>query len=145
MEKIIAHFAQRENVEIYLFGGGAEEVNLLAALAAKYKGVTSLAGKMTLSEELVQLAAMDVVLSMDSANMHLASLVGTPVVSIWGATHPFAGFTGWKQQDANNLQIDLPCRPCSVFGNKPCYRHDYACMNIPEEIIIEKIAAFLTV
>jgi len=142
MEKIVAHFAQMEHVEVYLFGGGAEEISLLAEWAAKYKGVISLAGKMSLSEELAQLATMNVVVSMDSANMHLASLVGVPVVSIWGATHPFAGFTGWKQPEGNNIQIDLPCRPCSVFGNKPCYRHDYACMDISEKIIIEKITKF---
>jgi ADP-heptose:LPS heptosyltransferase len=82
---------------------------------------------------------MEVVVSMDSANMHLASLVGVPVISVWGATHPFAGFTGWRQQAVNNIQLNLPCRPCSVFGNKSCFRRDYACMNIPEEIIIEKI------
>ncbi|MDR0294648.1 MAG: glycosyltransferase family 9 protein [Prevotellaceae bacterium] len=145
MEKVVAHFAQLKNVEVYLFGGGEEEIKFLAEWAFKYKCVISLAGKMSLSEELAQLATMDVLLSMDSANMHLASLVGVPVVSIWGATHPFAGFTGWRQQDVNNIQIDLPCRPCSVFGNKPCYRHDYACMNIPEEIIIEKITIFLTI
>jgi len=143
MEKVISYFAQKKNVEIYLFGGGEEEVNLLAEWASKYKGVTSLAGKMSLSEELTQLAAMDLVLSMDSANMHLASLAGTPVVSIWGATHSFAGFTGWRQSEANIIQLDLACRPCSVFGNKPCYRNDYACLNIPEEIIIEKITTLL--
>ena len=143
MEKVVAHFAQIEQVEIYLFGGGEEEISLLAEWAAKYKGVTSLAGKMSLSEELAHLAAMNVVVSMDSANMHLASLVGVPVVSVWGATHPFAGFTGWKQQESNNIQIDLPCRPCSVFGDKPCFHHDYACMDIPEEVIIEKIAELL--
>ena len=143
MEKIVSYFAQLENVEIFLFGGGPEEINLLAEWASKYKRVVSLAGKMPLSEELRQLAAMDVVVSMDSANMHLASLVGVPVVSIWGATHPFAGFTGWKQQSCNNVQIDLPCRPCSVFGNKPCFRNDYACMDISEQVIIEKITTLL--
>jgi ADP-heptose:LPS heptosyltransferase len=143
MEKIVAHFAQCENVKVYLFGGGTEEINLLEEWASKYKGVTSLAGKMSLSDELEQLAAMNLVLSMDSANMHLASLAGVPVLCIWGATHPFAGFTGWKQPPTNSIQVDLPCRPCSVYGNKNCYRRDYACMDIPEQLIIEKITALL--
>ena len=78
--------------------------------------------------------------SLDSANMHLASLFGVPVVSVWGATHPFAGFFGWAQPTDNAVQIDLYCRPCSVFGNKPCYRGDHACMQqLPEEKIIEKV------
>ena len=143
MEKIVAHFAQLNNAEVYLFGGGAAEIVLLAEWEAKYSGVISLAGKMSLSEELSQLADMDVVVSMDSANMHMASLMGVTVVAVWGATHPFAGFTGWKQEEINNIQLDLPCRPCSVFGDKACFRHDYACMNIPEQIIIEKITALL--
>jgi len=83
---------------------------------------------------------LDVIVSMDSANMHLASLTGTPVVSVWGATHPFAGFMGWNQKPDTAVQTDLPCRPCSIYGNRPCLRGDFACMNnIPPELIIEKI------
>ena len=83
---------------------------------------------------------MDTLISMDSANMHLASLFGVPVISVWGATHPFAGFYGWAQPADNAVQIDLYCRPCSVFGNKPCYRGDHACMQqLPEEKIMEKV------
>ena len=64
------------------------------------------------------------------------------VISIWGATHPFAGFLGWGQDEKNIVQIDLYCRPCSVFGNKPCYRGDHACMNrIEEEMVFEKAGA----
>ena len=77
---------------------------------------------------------------MDSANMHLASMYNVPVLSIWGATHPFAGFMGWGQPEDYVLSIDLPCRPCSVYGNKPCYRGDHACMQgIDTEKIISKI------
>ena len=84
---------------------------------------------------------MDIMLTMDSANMHLASLVGTPVVSIWGATHPNVGFYGFRQDPNNAVQIDLDCRPCSVFGNKPCANSEqYACMNrISETSVIDKI------
>ena len=83
-------------------------------------------------------------ISMDSANMHLASLTATPVVSIWGATHPYTGFMGWNQQEQNAVQIELDCRPCSVFGQKPCLRGDYACMNrIAPETIVEKVEHIL--
>ena len=79
-------------------------------------------------------------LSMDSANMHLASLVELPVVSVWGATHPYCGFTGWHQNPANEVQADLPCRPCSVFGNKPCQRGDYACLRgIDYHAIVQRL------
>ena len=87
---------------------------------------------------------LDVMISMDSANMHLASLTATPVVSVWGATHPYAGFMGYNQSDDNAVQLDMPCRPCSIFGNKPCFRGDYACMNdIQPETIVAKAETIL--
>ncbi len=93
-----------------------------------------------LGSELQLMKDLDVMLSMDSANMHLASLMGTRVVSIWGATHPWAGFLGWGQSEDDCVQRhDLKCRPCSIYGNKPCLRGDMECMNISEEEIVEKI------
>ncbi len=87
---------------------------------------------------------LDVMISMDSANMHLASLTGTPVVSIWGATHPYAGFVGWAQKPSNILQVDLPCRPCSIYGNKPCARGDMECMHrISPESVVAKVEEVL--
>lgn len=77
---------------------------------------------------------------MDSANMHLASLAAVPVVSVWGPTHPYAGFYGVGQNPLNAIQLNLACRPCSVFGNKSCWRGDHACMSgIVPTAIIEKI------
>jgi ADP-heptose:LPS heptosyltransferase len=69
--------------------------------------------------------------------MHIASLVGVPVISIWGSTHPYAGFLGWGQSIKNCVQTDLSCRPCSVFGNKPCFREDLACLHqiTPADIV----------
>ena len=68
------------------------------------------------------------------------TVLPVPVVSVWGATHPYAGFNGWGQSNENVMQLALACRPCSVFGNKPCYRGDHACMQgISEEMIFQKI------
>ena len=74
--------------------------------------------------------------------MHLASLVQVPVVSVWGATHPAMGFYGFGQDIANAVQVDLECRPCSVFGELPCLREneEYACMErITEESVVSRI------
>ena len=137
LETVIACFSKKEDIKIVLFGGGEKEVEMLEKCQKNYPHVISLAGKFRLQEELQILNRSDALISMDSANMHLASLVGTPVVSIWGATHPFAGFYGFNQSEDNIIQTDLPCRPCSVYGNKPCFRKDYACLNLiqPEQII----------
>ena len=94
--------------------------------------------------ELVLMSQLDTMVSMDSANMHIASLTGTPVISIWGATHPYCGFSGWNQSSENTVQTDLSCRPCSVYGNKPCLRQDYACLyEIKPEEILQQIKTVL--
>lgn len=139
-EQIVAYFASRPDVKVFLFGGGKAEQAVFDEWMVKYPAVTSLIGKLHMNTELILMSYLDVMLSMDSANMHLASLVNTPVVSVWGATHPYAGFMGWKQLPVNTVQLDLSCRPCSVYGQKPCWRGDYACLNdIKPERIIAKI------
>lgn len=137
MEQVIKTLSERENTRVFLFGGGAEESQQIESLCGKYNNVQPAKSQQSLRGELALMGQLDVMLSMDSANMHLASLVGTRVVSIWCGTHPFAGFLGWNQKAEDCIQLDLPCRPCSVYGNKPCSRGDYACMNgiTPEQII----------
>jgi len=140
MKMILQNLSGNPQYRVFLLGGGKNEVLILNEWVKDFPGVINLAGKFSFKEELAIISHMDLMISMDSANMHLASLFGVPVVSIWGATHPFAGFYGWAQPAANAVQIDLYCRPCSVFGNKPCYRRDHACMQqLPEDIIIEKV------
>ena len=129
MEQVIKALSERGNTRVFLFGGGAEENQQMESLCAKYNNVQPAKSQQGLRGELALMGQLDVMLSMDSANMHLASLVGTRVVSIWGGTHPYAGFLGWNQKAEDCIQLDLPCRPCSVYGNKPCSRGDYACMN----------------
>lgn len=148
-EATLRQLAQRLSAhpdwEVFLFGGGKAEKEALEAVAAPYSNVHSVAGKLKLEAELSLISHLDVMVSMDSANMHLASLVGTPVISVWGATHPFAGFMGWGQSVGNAVQTELPCRPCSIFGNKPCLRKDYACLTeITAERIEEKIEKIMT-
>jgi ADP-heptose:LPS heptosyltransferase len=139
MEEVIRLLSLRPQVQLFLFGGSNDREKL-EEWAKKYKNVQSVAGQMSFPEELLLINDLDVMLSMDSANMHLASLVNTPVVSVWGATHPYAGFYGYKQNPENAVQVDLACRPCSVFGNKPCLRGDYVCLKmISPEMIVEKI------
>lgn len=123
--------------KIYFFGGGKSETEVLEDWAMKIPNTENLAGKLSLQQELEKISGLHLMISMDSANMHLASLAGTRCVSVWGATHPFAGFLGYGQSEQDVVEIrDLTCRPCSVFGDKPCYRGDYACL---EEIGIQKI------
>jgi ADP-heptose:LPS heptosyltransferase len=141
MEQVVESLAHREGMKIFLFGGGEKECEVFNRWVARFPNVISLGDKrLGFPVELALMSHLNVMLSMDSANMHLASLVMTPVVSIWGATHPYCGFKGWRQKEDDIIQLPMTCRPCSVFGNKPCFRGDYLCLRgISPQSIITRI------
>ena len=144
MKLLITELVSRKNIQLLFFGGKGAEATELEQWQKLYPGSLNVAGKYSFEEELQIIQQLNVMVSMDSANMHLASMYGIPVVSIWGATHPFAGFYGWQQNPEQQVQISLECRPCSVFGNKKCFRGDFACMTgISKEMILLKLAPFI--
>lgn len=147
MEQVINMLTERHrNCRIFLFGGGKSETPTLQDWSERLDRCTFASPKVGgLRSELILMSHLNVMLSMDSANMHLASIVGTKVVSVWGATHPYAGFMGWNQDPENAVQIDLSCRPCSIYGNKQCLRGDYPCLkNISPEQIVERIEKIIS-
>ena len=146
MEQVIFQLLEKyPKSRIFFFGRGEQEDKFFSLWCAQYRQCTNASHYCeNMYQELIIMSHLDVMLSMDSANMHLASLTNTPVVSVWGATHPYAGFMGYGQSEENIVQLDMPCRPCSIFGNKPCKRGDYACMrDIKPETIVEKISQVL--
>lgn len=146
MEEVIRSLnASHPDLSIVLFGGGKQEIEVFDDWKKRFKNI-SYAGDTChgFKAEMQLMSTLRCMISMDSGNMHVASLVGIPVISIWGATHPLAGFMGWGQSADDSVQVDLPCRPCSIYGNKPCMRDDYACMNlITPEMIVQKIEKYL--
>lgn len=139
----LAESIAQTGCKVFLFGAGKKESALLKTWETT--NVKSVCGLMNgLKDELLLMSQLDCMVAMDSANMHMASLVATPVVSVWGATHPKAGFLGWNQSAENVVQLDLECRPCSVYGNKPCKYGDYRCMhNISNEQILRRVFSVL--
>lgn len=139
MEAVINELS-KQDIKIFLFGGSANEREVCENWASTYQNTISLVQLLSMEQELVLINNIDVMLSMDSAGMHLASLEGTPVVSVWGATHHYAGFLGYGQAEDNIIADDIECRPCSVYGDRPCFRKDYACLHrIDPEKIIERL------
>lgn len=145
MENVVTALSARPDTRLFLFGAGPYENGILENWEKKYPHTITVGTRSGgLQNELLLMSRLNVMVSMDSANMHLASLTATPVVSVWGATHPCAGFLGWHQQLSDTVQLNLPCRPCSIFGNKPCARKDYACLqDIPESLLLEHIQKYL--
>lgn len=127
-------------VDFLLFGGGDQEIRELNKLKTCAPNVHLAAGVLKLSEEIALVQSLDLMISMDSSNMHLATLCAVPTVSIWGGTHPAFGFFALGHSLEHHIQTpasSLKCRPCSVFGNKPCIYDKPKCMEMvtPSDVL----------
>lgn len=138
MELVVKELSSKNGIKLFFFGNGPEEKGTIESWCNKYPNTVSFVGKSNFNGELRLISHLDVMVCMDSANMHIASLAGTAAISIWGATSPLAGFLGWNQKREDCIELPFICRPCSIFGNKPCHYGDYHCLDIkPEEIVVK--------
>lgn len=142
-EALLGLIEKKINATIFLFGGGEQEIDELRRIQKQYKSTVLVAGKLSLDGEIALVKRMQLMLAMDSFNMHLAALLGVPLLSIWGSTHPYSGFGPYRYDESSIIQIapeQLECRPCSIFGNKGCARGDLACLNfISPEHVLDRI------
>ena len=144
MENVIE--ALSKSYHVLLFGGGEKEVEILSGFQSKYENVINLAGKLSLSEELDVISNLDLMLSMDSGNAHMAAMLGVKVITIWGVTHPFAGFAPYNQPEDFALLSDrakFPLIPTSIYGNKFPESYKEASRSIAPNIIITKVNSVL--
>jgi ADP-heptose:LPS heptosyltransferase len=118
--KVLITELTKKNYPVFLFGGGQAEIELLNNLENKKNNVFSVAGKIHFDQELALMKKLDYLVCMDSSNMHFATLVGTPVISIWGATTPLIGFYPLNNE---RLMVQVPEEDktkltLSSYGNK---------------------------
>lgn len=142
MQEVIDELAKNSLNKIFLFGGGKEEIKKLNQLKNNHENVLVLAGKTKLKEELAIISNLNVMLSMDSGNAHIAAMLGVKVITLWGATHPFAGFKPFNQPDDFCITSDreqFPFLPTSVYGNKKVEGYENAMRSILPETVIDKI------
>lgn len=138
MEEVISILSKKEDTSVLLFGGASEKTTL-DTLSNKFDNVVNVTGSLPFEKELQLISNLSVMLSMDSGNGHLAAMYGVPVVTVWGVTHPAAGFAPIGQSKEMQLLPDLekfPLIPTSIYGNK--YPDGYlACFNTitPQEIV----------
>ena len=143
MEDVVAQLDSACLCRQFVFAYGKER-SLVEEWAQKYRSVEIIDPRLGLEGELALISNMEVMLAMDSSNMHLASITATPVVSIWGSTHPAAGFMGWGQKSDDCIQLDLSCRPCSIYGKKECIYSDYRCLTgIDPDLVFAKVKFYL--
>lgn len=147
MQQVIDELASDVNIKIFLFGGGNKEIEILNLFANEKENVTNVAGKLTFPQELDLISNIDIMLSMDSGNAHIAAMLGIKVITLWGSTHPFAGFAPFNQPFENCLVSDrekYPLLPTSVYGNKKVTGYEEAMRTISPAIVVEKIRATIT-
>lgn len=146
MQETIAILAKRTTYKIFLFGGGKREIEILEKFASVAENVIVVAGKINFEQELELISNLDVMLSMDSGNAHIAAMFGIKTITLWGATHPFAGFAPFHQPIENALVSDreqFPKLPTSVYGNKYIEGYEDAMRTILPETIVDKIKTAL--
>lgn len=145
MKQVVSNLAANNAYKVVLFGG-PNDVNKLKQLKQEHNNVLVLAGKTSFKEELILIANLDVMLSMDSGNAHLAAMFGVPTVTLWGVTHPYAGFYPFAQNPNNALLADrtkFPAIPTSVYGNKMPENYDQAMATITPEMVVKKVTDLL--
>lgn len=142
MAEVIRELDKTDKYRIFLFGGGKKEIKQLQQLENPFANVTNVAGKLTFEEELALISNLDLMLSMDSGNGHLAAMYGVPVVTLWGVTHPYAGFVPFNQPESNQLLADrkkYPLIPTSIYGNKYPPNYELVMHTIPPETVVSKV------
>lgn len=142
MQKVIDKLAENKDNKIFLFGGGNKEIEILDQLAFGKENAINIAGKLKFEEELKLISNLDVMLSMDSGNSHIAAMLGVKVITLWGATHPYSGFLAFNQTMDSALVSDrkkYPLLPTSVYGNKKVEGYEDAMRSISVESVVKKV------
>ncbi len=142
MKEVIEKLAENPSNKILLFGGGKKEIEILESLSQPFDNVINMAGKIKFQQELQLISNLNVMLSMDSGNAHIAAMLGVKVVTLWGATHPYAGFLPFNQSLENAITSDrnqYPKLPTSVYGNKMVEGYENAMRTISPEDVVSKI------
>lgn len=130
--------------KFFLFGGGARETKYFESLQKKFpQHCVVAAGQLKIRQEIALMKRVDLMVCVDSSNMHMAALSGVPVLSIWGGTHPDVGFApvGTAARIIQITRKELPCRPCSVYGRETCYVGGFPCLTrITPQLVADELA-----
>lgn len=146
MQQVIDQLAENTNDKLFLFGAGNAETDILNRLAKRRENVIVVAGKIKFAQELQLISNLDLMLSMDSGNAHIAAMYGVKTVTLWGATHPFTGFAPFAQPLESALTADrkqFPKLPTSVYGNVKVAGYEDAMRTIAPDRIVTKIKEIL--
>lgn len=146
MKEVVETLNNINKYKIVLFGGGEIEIETLSMWENQFEHVTNMAGLLQFSEELSLISNLELMLAMDSGNAHLAAMFGVPTLTLWGVTHPYAGFYPFKQPDSNSIVSDrekYPKIPTSIYGNKFPEGYENVMQTIGPEAVVKKVNEIL--
>jgi heptosyltransferase-2 len=122
--------------------GGAQDVEICDRIAkqAASENVVSIAGQLSFLASAALIDRAEVLVSNDSAPVHIASAMKTPVVEIFGATSPAFGFTPYDVVHRIVQRDDLDCKPCAIHGGDRCPVKTFDCMKgLPAATVIAAV------
>ena len=137
---ILSHY----NYKIFTIGS-PDEYDICEKIIGESvnKNIFNLAGKLSLPETIELIRCSEVLLTNDSAPLHMANAVETNVVAVFGATVPKFGFFPYGKDDVIIETNGLECRPCAIHGSNKCPIKTFVCMKkIPEEEISGAVLKF---
>ncbi len=146
MKSVVKELNTLGTYQILLFGGGPTEQQILESWEMELENCTCVVGKISFKEELSLISNLKLMVAMDSGNSHLAAIYGVPTITLWGVTHPHAGFYPFGQDPNNALLADreqYPLIPTSVYGNKFPEGYDRAMETIAPKEVLQKIKEVL--
>ncbi|NCP22317.1 MAG: glycosyltransferase family 9 protein [Zetaproteobacteria bacterium] len=142
MKEVILTLAKQPNLKLLIFGGGRKELTLVKNMIEGIDNASNVIGRIPFKEELNLIAQLKLMVSMDSANSHLAAMLNVKTVTLWGATHPYAGFLPFRHPLSSCLIPDLvkyPKLPSSVYGNVVVKGYEDCMRSILPQTVVAKV------
>lgn len=137
---LVGRHLLRKGMAVALMGAPRDRTRC-QEVAAACPGAHDLSGRTTLTEFAALLGRAAVCVTNDSGPMHLATALGTPVVSVFGPTDPVKAGPYGRPQAV--LRAGLPCSPCHLRSLRGCPYH-HACMSeVSAAMVIERLEEVL--
>ena len=140
MQKIVSYVQEKHTV--FLFGFGKIEMETIKRWSNVFKNVYSCNDLGGFENEISLISNLDLMISMDSANGHIASIYNVPVITLWGLTHPYTGFATFNYKTENQFcanRDEYPLIPNSIYGNKMIKGYENAMRTISVEEVLGRV------
>jgi ADP-heptose:LPS heptosyltransferase len=137
--KKVASICNDIDLPVVLLGGTDVQANGDMIASFTGKKIYNACGKLTLDQSVFILTKAERIIGFDTGLTHIAEAFDRPIASIWGSTKPdLVGVAPYHVKDAEVVEIDLHCRPCSKFGLEKCPLGHFKCMHdIPNQQITD--------